>query len=283
MIGKKVRVFWPVDNSWYTGVVQKYNAESGEHLLRYDDNDEEWVKIGESSSGTNAAGQAGAEANPPLTGGTSGERISPIPAVPPPHGGEMYDPNAWQHGRPYPLPYSAAQQGQGPAMAYPSPAISGGAAYPYPPYTSVAYYPPPILSMPPASVPAPVSATTKATKAKKVREEDGPSPTPSDLSARKKNGPRVWTKEEDSMLLALVQGMRMPMKWSVVAQSMPDRTGKQCRERYVNHLNPRLKTSDWSPVEDATIFHLYSTGGSHWAKMAKMIPGRTDNGMSSTE
>jgi hypothetical protein len=72
--------------------------------------------------------------------------------------------------------------------------------------------------------------------------------------------------------------MRMPMKWSVVAQSMADRTGKQCRERYVNHLNPRLKTCDWSPQEDATVFHLYSTGGSHWAKMAKMIPGRTDNG-----
>ena len=60
---------------------------------------------------------------------------------------------------------------------------------------------------------------------------------------------------------------------------MTERTGKQCRERYVNHLNPRLKVADWNPVEDATIFHLYNTGGSHWAKMSKMIPGRTDNGI----
>lgn len=77
----------------------------------------------------------------------------------------------------------------------------------------------------------------------------------------------------------LVHTMQWPMKWTVVAQSLPDRTGKQCRERYVNHLNPRLKNTDWTAVEDATIFHLYNTIGSHWAKMSKVIPGRTDNGI----
>jgi hypothetical protein len=45
MIGKKVRVFWPVDNSWYTGVVLQYDANTGEHLLKYDDDDTEWVKV----------------------------------------------------------------------------------------------------------------------------------------------------------------------------------------------------------------------------------------------
>lgn len=104
--------------------------------------------------------------------------------------------------------------------------------------------------------------------------------SPSSASGTKrKNGPKAWTKEEDALLLNIVQSMRMPMKWSVVAQSLPDRTGKQCRERYVNHLNPRLKVTDWTPIEDATIFHLYNTIGSHWAKMSKMIPGRTDNGI----
>jgi hypothetical protein len=96
---------------------------------------------------------------------------------------------------------------------------------------------------------------------------------------KRKNGPKTWAKEEDTALLRLVQNMCGPMKWSVVAQSMPQRTGKQCRERYVNHLNPRLKVSDWSSVEDAVIFHLYDSLGSQWAKMAKMIPGRTDNGI----
>ena len=97
--------------------------------------------------------------------------------------------------------------------------------------------------------------------------------------SRRKNGPKPWTKEEDALLMNLVHTMQWPMKWTVVAQSLPDRTGKQCRERYVNHLNPRLKNTDWSAVEDATIFHLYNTIGSHWAKMSKVIPGRTDNGI----
>jgi hypothetical protein len=98
-------------------------------------------------------------------------------------------------------------------------------------------------------------------------------------ASKRKSGPKAWTKEEDSLLLSIVQSMRMPMKWSLVAQNLPERTGKQCRERYVNHLNPRLKVTDWSPIEDATIFHLYDTIGSHWAKMSKIIPGRTDNGI----
>lgn len=105
------------------------------------------------------------------------------------------------------------------------------------------------------------------------------SASPNSGSGKRKNGPKAWTKDEDALLLNIVQSMRMPMKWSIVSQSLPDRTGKQCRERYVNHLNPRLKVTDWSPLEDATIFHLYNTIGSHWAKMSKMIPGRTDNGI----
>ena len=98
-------------------------------------------------------------------------------------------------------------------------------------------------------------------------------------NGKRKTGPKAWTKEEDALLLSIVQSMRIPMKWSLVAQNLPERTGKQCRERYVNHLNPRLKVTDWSPTEDATIFHLYNTIGSHWAKMSKIIPGRTDNGI----
>jgi len=108
------------------------------------------------------------------------------------------------------------------------------------------------------------------------------SPTQSTASgsiSKRKAGPKAWTKEEDAKLLSIVQSMRMPMKWSIVAQSLQDRTGKQCRERYVNHLNPRLKVTDWSPVEDATIFYFYNVSGSHWAKMSRGIPGRTDNGI----
>lgn len=101
---------------------------------------------------------------------------------------------------------------------------------------------------------------------------------------------KAWTKPEDEYLLDLVLQMKHPLKWSIIAQSLSDfsaerggdtpvRTGKQCRERYVNHLNPRLKHSEFTPLEDATIWRLYATIGTQWAKMSKVIPGRTDNNL----
>eukprot|EP00592_Proboscia_alata_P018010 CAMPEP_0194413846 /NCGR_PEP_ID=MMETSP0176-20130528/12397_1 /TAXON_ID=216777 /ORGANISM="Proboscia alata, Strain PI-D3" /LENGTH=163 /DNA_ID=CAMNT_0039217421 /DNA_START=181 /DNA_END=668 /DNA_ORIENTATION=- len=50
MISKKVRVFWPLDEQWYVGVVQRFDASTGEHQLRYPDGDTEWVKIGDAQA-----------------------------------------------------------------------------------------------------------------------------------------------------------------------------------------------------------------------------------------
>uniref|UniRef100_A0A7S2RUK4 Myb-like DNA-binding domain containing protein n=1 Tax=Eucampia antarctica TaxID=49252 RepID=A0A7S2RUK4_9STRA len=160
------------------------------------------------------------------------------------------------------MPYPPHPMGYGPPM----PPHHYGPYNGAPPYTPYGYPPPPmhLMSMP---------------NKESTSGANGGSRGDAQASSKRKSGPKTWTKEEDTILLGMVQNMRMPMKWSIVAQSMPERTGKQCRERYVNHLNPRLKSSDWSPVEDATIFHLYNTGGSQWAKMSKMIPGRTDNGI----
>jgi hypothetical protein len=47
MVGKRVRVFWPVDSRWYIAHVQRYDSISDEHLLQYPDGDTEYVHIGE--------------------------------------------------------------------------------------------------------------------------------------------------------------------------------------------------------------------------------------------
>ncbi|GJM97871.1 hypothetical protein PR202_ga14831 [Eleusine coracana subsp. coracana] len=49
-----------------------------------------------------------------------------------------------------------------------------------------------------------------------------------------------WTPEEDRKLVKLVEqfGLR---KWSCIAQILPGRVGKQCRERWHNHLRPNIK------------------------------------------
>jgi len=47
----------------------------------------------------------------------------------------------------------------------------------------------------------------------------------------------AWAPHEDAQLLALVEELGAD-KWVAVGKRMSTRTGKQCRERYHNHLDP---------------------------------------------
>ena len=66
------------------------------------------------------------------------------------------------------------------------------------------------------------------------------------LSKKNKQGP--WTPEEDAKVKALVKELG-PKKWSIIASNLPGRIGKQCRERWHNHLNPLIRKDSWSPAE----------------------------------
>ncbi|KAF0312427.1 Myb-related protein A [Amphibalanus amphitrite] len=85
-----------------------------------------------------------------------------------------------------------------------------------------------------------------------------------------------WTKEEDDRVVELVHQYGAK-KWSVIASHLKGRIGKQCRERWHNHLNPDIKKCSWTPQEDDEILRLHGVYGNQWAKIAKHIPGRTDN------
>jgi hypothetical protein len=88
---------------------------------------------------------------------------------------------------------------------------------------------------------------------------------------------RLWTTEEDRVLLETIATNDYNLIWPKIAAAIPGRTGKQCRERYLNHLKPSVKLTSWSVAEDAMIFRLYSVEGSKWSRMVKHLPGRTDN------
>ena len=64
-----------------------------------------------------------------------------------------------------------------------------------------------------------------------------------------------------------------------VARQVPSRNGKQCRERYINHLSSSLKPKIWHPYEDASIIHLFFKYGTKWSTIAQWFVGRTDNGI----
>ena len=53
-----------------------------------------------------------------------------------------------------------------------------------------------------------------------------------------------WLKSEDDVVLSMVSEYGLAnVKWSLIAAKRPGRIGKQCRERWFNHLDPSLTKS----------------------------------------
>lgn len=93
-----------------------------------------------------------------------------------------------------------------------------------------------------------------------------------------------WTKQEDRVLQGLVE-QRGIKAWALVAQTVNQlihsgqkiRRGKQCRERWLNHLNPGLKKGCWTPAEDLQVLVQQREMGNRWSDIAKSLPGRNEN------
>jgi len=85
-----------------------------------------------------------------------------------------------------------------------------------------------------------------------------------------------WTEEEDAIIFRMVTA-HGAKRWAQIAAELPGRIGKQCRERWHNHLNPEIRRDPFDSEEDRVIISNHEALGSRWAEYAKILTGRTDN------
>ena len=114
----------------------------------------------------------------------------------------------------------------------------------------------------------------KHQKQKKVYQ-----PNPQSIQAasqtRKIKEYNTWASEEDDILRKAVETYGTG-NWPKVAEQIPGRTARQCRERWKGFVDPNIKQDPWTPEEDQRLMWLYGILGGKWAMIAKQIKGRTD-------
>jgi hypothetical protein len=91
-----------------------------------------------------------------------------------------------------------------------------------------------------------------------------------------------WLSAEDALLrdafMRVSSSHAEPLPWGRVAEHVPTRTAKQCRERWVHHLAPAVSKAPWTEAEDAIIYSALTAQRTRkWAYIATLLPGRTDH------
>ncbi|EJW03115.1 hypothetical protein EDEG_02501 [Edhazardia aedis USNM 41457] len=86
-----------------------------------------------------------------------------------------------------------------------------------------------------------------------------------------------WTQEEDERLVLAVNEYGAK-NWNKISECVRTRNDSQCRERFVNVLDPKVKRDSWSFHEDLKLLeYVRIHGDKNWSAICKHIPGRTDN------
>ncbi|GAB4858007.1 hypothetical protein Ancab_015911 [Ancistrocladus abbreviatus] len=85
-----------------------------------------------------------------------------------------------------------------------------------------------------------------------------------------------WKPEEDANLEELVAQFG-PQNWNMIAEKLEGRSGKSCRLRWFNQLDPRINRKAFTEAEEERLLSAHRAYGNKWAMIARLFPGRTDN------
>ncbi|XP_047162574.1 transcription factor MYB15-like [Vigna umbellata] len=85
-----------------------------------------------------------------------------------------------------------------------------------------------------------------------------------------------WRPVEDAKLKELVAQLG-PQNWNSIAEHLPGRSGKSCRLRWFNQLDPRINRKAFGEEEEERLLNAHKVYGNKWAMISRLFPGRTDN------
>jgi hypothetical protein len=89
---------------------------------------------------------------------------------------------------------------------------------------------------------------------------------------------RIFSSVEDALLTNLVSQMG-ENAWPFIASCIPDRTVRQCKERYFTYLCPSVRTESWTECEDDLLLQKVREIGPHWTLISRYFEGRTPNAL----
>ncbi|KAG2663240.1 hypothetical protein I3760_16G018300 [Carya illinoinensis] len=85
-----------------------------------------------------------------------------------------------------------------------------------------------------------------------------------------------WRPAEDEQLRQLVEQYGA-QNWNSIAEKLQGRSGKSCRLRWFNQLDPRINRRPFTEEEEERLLAAHRIHGNKWALIARLFPGRTDN------
>ena len=93
-----------------------------------------------------------------------------------------------------------------------------------------------------------------------------------------------WTPVEDEQLKFFVEKFGAEKQWKKIAEKVNSvnkngvfRQSRQCRERWINYVNPNIQKGDWSREEDLKLLRSFLETGKKWAEISKTLGNRTEN------
>ncbi|XP_050364226.1 transcription factor MYB1-like [Argentina anserina] len=108
-------------------------------------------------------------------------------------------------------------------------------------------------------------------------DDHGASPAGSADESKSTSCPRGhWRPAEDERLRQLVEQYGA-QNWNSIAEKLQGRSGKSCRLRWFNQLDPRINRRPFSEEEEERLLAAHRIHGNKWAMIARLFPGRTDN------